>query len=118
MAKDYFQISTEHGVNLVRVTLPAAMDAAEFDRINKEMLAILEGRADGRWALDLSGVDYMGSSMLGLLVNIRQLIHSAGGTIVLCGLSPALATIFRSCCLEKLFIAVATPADAVRRARK
>ena len=94
------------------------MDAAEFDRINKEMLAILDGRAEGRWALDLSGVAYMGSSMLGLLVNVRQIIHTPGGTIVLCGLSPALAAVFRSCCLEKLFVVGATAADAVRLAGK
>ena len=40
--------------------------------------------------LDLTDVVYMGSSVLGLMVNVRQTIKSAGGKLVLCGMSERL----------------------------
>lgn len=45
----------------------------------------------------------MGSAMLGLLVNVRQRVKAARGKLVLCGLSPQLASIFQACCMDRLF---------------
>jgi anti-anti-sigma factor len=56
----------------------------------------------------------MGSSALGLMVNIRQCILQAGGDLVLCGLSPQLLRIFRTCCMERLFRISKTQADALK----
>ena len=59
----------------------------------------------------------MGSSLLGLMINIRVRILQGGGRLVLCGLSPALMQIFRTCCLERLFSIAQTRDDAVKQAR-
>ena len=63
--------------------------------------------------VDLSQVGYMGSSMLGLFVNIRERIRQAGGTLVLCAMSPPLLRIFKTCCLERLFTIAKTRPDAL-----
>jgi len=68
--------------------------------------------------LDLSNTDYMGSSMLGLMVNVRQVIKQAGGTLVLCGMSPRLMHVFRTCSLHQLFTIVGTRAEAIKRASR
>jgi anti-anti-sigma factor len=64
----------------------------------------------------MSRVNYMGSAMLGLVVNLRQQIRNASGELVLCGLSPRLLGIFRTCCMERLFTIVRTRADAIKMA--
>jgi len=87
---DFFRIESQQTLHVVELTLPELIDPLEFDRLNDAMLAELDGRADQRWVLDLGRVHYMGSAMLGLMVNIRQRIKAGGGKLVLCGMSPRL----------------------------
>ena len=64
---ELFRIETQQTLHVVELRLPEMMDPLEFDRLNDDLLAALDGRADQRWVLDLSGVQYMGSAMLGLM---------------------------------------------------
>ena len=114
MADDYFHVSQVGEVHVVALQLPESTDSNEFDRLNEQLLEVLVGGPYGRWVVDLSGLRYMGSSALGLMVNIRQRILQSGGDLVLCGLSPQLLRIFRTCCMERLFRISKTRADALR----
>lgn len=114
MAEDFFQISQVGPANLVTLTLPQSMDSNEFDRLNDEILAIFGSSPRARWVLDLSGLNYMGSSALGLMVNIRQRIKQGGGELVLCGMSQRLHQIFQTCCMERLFRITRSRDDALR----
>lgn len=110
----FFRLQTIQSVHVVELILPDLIDPLEFDRLNEQMLAALDGKASQKWIVDLSGVSYMGSAMLGLMVNIRQRVRTAGGKLVLCGLSRRLTEVFRACCMEKLFTIVRSRADAMR----
>jgi len=99
---------------VVALQLPQFMDSREFDRLNEQLLEVLGAQPRGRWVLDLSGVNYLGSSALGLMVNIRQRIRQSGGQLVLCCLSPRLLRIFQTCCMERLFLITRTVAEAIR----
>jgi anti-anti-sigma regulatory factor len=48
------------------------------------------------------------------MVNFRQFVKQTGGTLVLCGMSPRLAEIFRTCSLDRLFKTVPTRELAVK----
>lgn len=67
--------------------------------------------------LDLSRLAYVGSSVLGLLVSVRQTVKEAGGRLVLCGLSERLMQIFRTRSLERLFVIRRSREDAVKPSR-
>ena len=99
---------------MIDLSLPESLDSEEFDRLNEELLSTVDGKSSGKWVLDLSAVDYMGSSVLGLMINVRQRIKAAGGRLALCALSPQLTQIFHTCCLEKLFTITKTRAEAIR----
>jgi anti-anti-sigma factor len=101
-------------VNVIELDLPESIDAMEFDRINEILAGVFDGKTSGKWVLDLTGVDYLGSAMLGLIVNIRQHIKQAGGRLVLCGMSSELQRIFHNCSMERLFSIKGTRADAIR----
>jgi anti-anti-sigma factor len=109
--------SVEHGVRVIRLSLPETMDSGDFDRLNDSILTAVAETASGGWVLDLSNLAYAGSSVLGLLVNLRTRIKQAGGRLVLCGLSENLLQTFRTCSLERLFVIRRTPQDAAARAR-
>jgi len=49
-----------------------------------------------------------------LMVNVRQTIKSAGGKLVLCGMSERLTRVFHACCMERLFTITRTRADAMK----
>jgi anti-anti-sigma factor len=114
MAENLFRVSKDGAVNIVELVLPQQLDSEEFDRLNESLLEVLTPHPEANWVLDLSGLSYMGSAALGLMVNIRQRIKQAGGKLALCGMSPRLLRIFETCCLEKLFTIKATRADAVK----
>src|SRR5438477_2624784 len=97
----FYRIHNERSASVLELDLPDQIDTAEFDRLNESLLGELEGKPAGNWIIDLSNVNYMGSAMLGLIVNLRQQIKNIQGQLVLCGLSPRLLGIFRTCCMER-----------------
>jgi anti-anti-sigma factor len=114
MAKDFVKVTNTQSASVIDLALPESLDSEEFDRLNESMLSAVDGKSSGKWVLDLSAVDYMGSSVLGLMINVRQHIKTAGGRLALCGLSPRLTQIFHTCCLEKLFTIAKTRDEALR----
>ena len=99
-------------VRVVELHLPGVIDSEEFDGLNAALL--IEVGSGGRCVLDLTPVEYMGSSMLGLMVNARQRVKVAGGRLVLCGMSPWLVQTFRTSSLDRLFVTAVTREEAVR----
>ena len=111
-----YRLSKSGTVNVVDLTLPHTLDIHEFDRLNESILTLVRGEPEGQWVLDLSRLSYMGSAALGLMVNLRQQIKQSGGRLVLCGLSPQLMHIFKTCCMERLFRIAKTREDAIAEA--
>ena len=116
MSDNLYRHSKAGTVNVVDLTLPHTLDIEEFDRLNESILELIRGEPDGQWVIDLSQLSYMGSAALGLLVNLRQQIKQSGGRLVLCGLTPQLMHIFKTCCMEKLFRIVKSRKDAIAAA--
>ena len=116
MSTSLYRLSKAGSVNVVDLTLPNTLDIDEFDRLNEGILEVIRTEPDGQWVLDLSQVAYLGSAALGLLVNLRQQIKQSGGRLVLCGLSPQLLHIFKTCCMERLFRITKTRKDAITAA--
>ncbi len=114
MANEMFRVTQEGKASVVELLLPEHLDSREFDQLNEALLAALAAHPAGNWVIDLAGVSYMGSSALGLMVNVRQRVKLAGGRLALCGMSPALMRVFTTCCLEKLFIIRTGRPEAVR----
>jgi anti-anti-sigma factor len=114
---ELFQTTTVGIVQVIRLELPDSLDSDEFDRLNETILTELGRQPAGTWVLDLSPVHYAPSSLLGLMVNVRQRVKQAGGRLVLCGLSDTLLQIFRTCSLERLFVIRRTTVEAVEWAK-
>ena len=110
MSSRFFKTSETSGINVIELSLPTMLDAAEFDELNQSMLSAIDSNSGGKWILDLTAASYMGSAMLGLMVNMRQHVVQGSGKLVLCCLSPRLMEVFRACSLERLFT-IATGRD-------
>lgn len=113
MSNERFQISAVDSIQILQFSLPPVLDTIEVDGLIDSVLKQLEACGNHHWVVDLSKTEYLGSSMLGLFVNMREKIRGAGGMLVLCGMSPALTRIFQACCLERLFTIAKSRADAL-----
>jgi anti-anti-sigma factor len=113
MLNERFDITEERSTQVLQFFMPITLDAMEVDGIIESVLHQLDSRPHQKWVVDLSKVEYLGSSMLGLFVNMRERIRHAGGSLVLCGMSTQLHQIFRNCCLERLFAIAKSRGDAL-----
>lgn len=98
-----YHIISQGELHTLELSLPRVLDAVEFDRLNESLAKMNPHGLAQRWIVDLTGVEYIGSAMLGLLVNLRQRIKSAGGRLVICGMSDSLLKAMRTCSLHSLF---------------
>ena len=111
---DLFQLSSENSVNIVQLKLPEYMDTSEFDRLNESLMGLFDSKPPKGWIIDLTAVQYMGSAMLGMMVNFRQRVNSQKGKLALCGVSPRLLEIIRTCCMDRLFPIAKSRQDAIK----
>jgi len=109
----FYQIIDESPVKIIELTVSDHVDSATFDELNTTLLGLFHPSGQRHWVLDLSHVSYLGSAMLGLMVNIRQQIKNIGGTLVLCNLSPNLHAVFKASALERLFQIARTRREAI-----
>jgi anti-anti-sigma factor len=117
MAEEIFRIIQEQSVGILEFRQRPDGDSLAMDVLMERISSELEKKQTGAWVLDLSLVDYLNSAGLGMLCNIRFKVRQAKGKLALCGLSPKLVELFRSCCLERLFLIVKSRSDALRAVR-
>jgi anti-anti-sigma factor len=103
MPTDFVRHESTPKGHVISLRLPMSLEAADFDALNDDLLALIQTQPQAKWVIDLSETSYLGSAMLGMLVNIRQQVKAGGGRLLLCGLSKGLLSIFRTCCMERLF---------------
>jgi anti-sigma B factor antagonist len=117
MPSQFLKVSNLQSVNVVELALPDDLDSSEIDRLNEGLAQTFAPQPGARWVLDLGETQYMGSAVLGLIVNIRFRVKAMDGKLALCRMSARLHEIFRACCLEKLFTISRTREDAVKALR-
>ena len=102
------------GWTVLRLLEPSLMDPAVVEALNAHVERLLSaGRHN--LILDFAEVQYISSSMVGVLVGAKQSVSRAGGALVLAGLNRRLHELLKITRLEKMF--VVEPDVAAARAR-
>jgi anti-anti-sigma factor len=97
---------------VIELALPDSIDHLQFEDLNDSLRSAVD--AQKKIIIDLAGTRYVGSAILGLLVNVRQIVKQSNAKLALCCLSPRLKQIFETSSLEKLFIVATSRPDALR----
>ncbi len=111
-ARQRISVTQDRGVLVLRLNLPGDVESLEFDQLNEAVAEIINARIEAKWVLDLTGVLYAGSALLGLLVNIRTRVRRARGTLIVCQMDPMLERVLRTGSMDKLFVIVDTRDEA------
>ncbi len=112
MTSNFVKSSDHAGVRIIEITLPDSIDHTEFENLNDSLRDAVDSQE--KIIIDLTGTHYVGSAILGLLVNVRQIVKQNSGSLALCCLSPRLRVIFETSSLEKLFTVATSRAEALR----
>lgn len=58
----------------------------DIDRVGSQLITRVNDRFANAWLIDLSGLDYMGSALVALVVRVWKAVQAAGGrAVVVCG---------------------------------
>jgi anti-anti-sigma factor len=90
----------------------ALLDFAVPSDIANELDELADQRRCRKVIIDMSGVEYVSSLVLGLLVMLRKQAMSKGGQVVLCGLSPVVREMFDRTMLSRSWDIRESKADA------
>src|SRR5271165_5596252 len=98
------KFTTEEANGVLVIAFEATDDhAADWQSTQRDWLyKMIESRQDGRFALDLSEVNYLASSEIGFLMTLKRRIDRRQGKMVMFGVGNYLHEIFRTMNLTKI----------------
>lgn len=89
------------------------IDVDSFNDITRTLIDAWPIASGRHVVVDLSQSRYMGSVLLGLLINIRSRVRAGNGKLVVVGSSPRLIEVFRSANLDRLITLAPTRGDGL-----
>jgi anti-anti-sigma factor len=93
--------------DVVVVRLPeveyGSLDTAKLAQARRLLLDLANQPGPPYLIVDLSGVHYLGAGLIGIVVSAWDVLRKQGRELVLCGLNPCCARLFRTLHLDKLF---------------
>ncbi len=96
------RVEVETGESRVVVTIHGSLDLYSASILKKELSGLLE-RGETDLVFEMSDVDFIDSSGLGVLVGTFKQVRVERGNVVLVGLRPVVRRIFSITRLDKIF---------------
>lgn len=90
-------------VTVVSFNDSSILDVPQIQTIADSLYELVDKQACQKLVLDFSSVQFLSSSMLGVLINLKKKSQAIKGCVSLCGVRPDLMKLFSITNLEKLF---------------
>lgn len=103
------------GDGVGKVGLAGRLDAAVADQIGTRFTAAAAGLVGPRVIIDLSGVDFLASMGIRLLISSARAQHGKGGRLVLFGARELVAEVLERAAIDQMIPTVSAEADALAR---
>jgi anti-sigma B factor antagonist len=102
--REYLKVDHIAGTAVVRFVGTDIVYAEEVVRdVGDQLLRLVENEGHTQILLNLNGIRYLSSTMLGRLVSVNRKLEQANGRLRLCCLSPVVSDIFRISRLDQVF---------------
>lgn len=111
-------ISNFSGICVVTFQDRSILDGLTVDAIGKKLYELVDERAQRKVVLDFSAVRFLTSTMLSVLVSLRNKCAAIKGELVLVGLAGDLMKVFTVSHLDSLFTFAKDEAEAFQQLGK
>jgi anti-anti-sigma factor len=108
----YINARIENDVTFVVFQLSEVTDDANIDVLGRELFSLVDQFECGKIVLDLAGVAYITSSVLGKIISLHRKQSRSGGRLVLCNIEPGLLETLQTSRLLSYFDTAASPEAA------
>ena len=97
------EIVTSDNVSIVSFSARSIGGISEIEQISAELQAYVRENQPMKMVVDFNGVGFFSSQMLGLLVDIWRRMKEYEGVILISGINPQLARVFKITNLDRIF---------------
>ncbi|NDV20763.1 anti-sigma factor antagonist [Pseudodesulfovibrio sp. JC047] len=101
---------TENGVTIL--TIDGNLDAEGTQAMEEKVVALLEG-GETKLLFDFTGLDYINSSGLRVLVLAYQRLKKTSGSVAICGVKDYIQEVFEVSGYDRIFPLYGARADAL-----
>ena len=101
--KKMIRFVTRRGVTVVSFNEASIYGLSDVDKVNKELRRFVERDKPEKMIVDFSGVKFISSQMLGLLVDLWRKMKEYQGVVIISGIVPQLNRVFKITNLDKIF---------------
>jgi len=116
MLKPTVQIHTEENAMVAEFWDCLRLDPAPVKEIRSKYEAHLRSNGRPMLVVDLLGVAFAGSAVLGHFVTLQRLVRQSGGQIIFCNVDPTVFEVFRISKLDPMFVFVSDRPAALEMA--
>jgi len=102
-------------VTIVNFQESSILDTARIEKIGEDLYELVDIKNRRKLVLDFTKVQFLSSSALGVLVNLKKKSTAIKGTLVICGLRKELMKVFEITNLKKLFTFCADEKEALAK---
>ncbi len=114
-ALKHLKVKDVNGVAVIDFVDSGLMfESALVEEIGEELQSLITDHGHTRLLLDFSRVQYVSSTMLGLLANLDKEVKKGGGQLKITGLGPVLRDTFRISHFEAMFAIYDNEASALK----
>jgi anti-sigma B factor antagonist len=111
----YFSIREERGVAVAGFKMSQITEEENIEQLGHELFSLTDQFGCRKLVLDMRGVEYITSAVIGKLISLHRRMHRSGGSLVLCNLGTKLREVLRTSRLIDYFQSAETVDDAVGR---
>jgi anti-sigma B factor antagonist len=105
-------VNYNDGVVIVIIDREKILEEKDIQSLEDTLMPLLEENDPLRMVIDFSKVDYLSSSVLGLLIRLNNTIRERGGSMCFCNISRRIFGIFKITRLDKVFSVFETKEQA------
>ena len=99
----YIRVSSDDDVSIVGFTLAMLTDEENIEQLGRELFVLIDKIGCRKIVLNMDGVRYMTSSVLGKLISMHRKLHRSEGRLVICGIGKELDEIMSKSRLDQYF---------------
>lgn len=109
----YFALSEHDDVVVAKFGIAQINDEENIEELGHELFTVVDQYDFHKVVLDLSGVQYVTSSVVGKIITLHRKLHRISGQLVLCNLTKGVEDVLSASRMLSYFAHAATTQDAI-----